>query len=142
MRSTICVLAAVLSAALLLPLGACSNGKTEGPDKAGSGKKTADGQPKDKGQQKDKGEKKAEKDKPERPPSETLTILCGGSFRVPAEALVAKYAEAGGSAELSFGQSEDHFPHVELQDAGDIFISHTPFMEKTKEAIFALKQVE
>jgi len=66
---------------------------------------------------------------------EKLTILCGGSFRPPMEELVAAYEkETGEDVELSFGQSEDHWPHVEMHESGDVFVSHTPFMQKTKDA--------
>lgn len=68
-------------------------------------------------------------------PSAELTILCGGSFREPIERLVALYEEkTGGKAVLSFGQSEDHLPKVKMKAAGDLFVSHDPYVQYTEDA--------
>jgi molybdate transport system substrate-binding protein len=63
-----------------------------------------------------------------------LVILCGTSFRSPSEKLVELFKQATGhEAVLSFGGSEDLLPQVRLKAAGDLFITHDPFMDKTKE---------
>jgi len=64
-----------------------------------------------------------------------LQILCGGSFRPPMERLAELFEQQSGhSVELVFGQSEDHLPHVKLKAAGDVFVSHDPYMEYTEQA--------
>ena len=68
-------------------------------------------------------------------PEAQLTILCGGSFKEPAEKLVEEFENATGiDVDLSFGQSEDHLPHVKARKVGDLFISHSPYMEYTEDA--------
>ncbi len=60
---------------------------------------------------------------------QALQILCGGSFQPPMEKLVEKFeAETGHRAELVIGQSEDHLPKVKTKAAGDVFVSHDPYM--------------
>jgi len=72
-----------------------------------------------------------------------IEILCGGSFRLPMEKLVKLYEEqADGRAVLVFGGSEDHLPKVKLQAVGDVFVSHTPYMQYTKDAGAMLREVE
>ena len=69
------------------------------------------------------------------PPPAKLTILCGGSFRPPLEALASKFHESSGiEAELSFGQSEDLLPQIKVGKVGDIFVTHDPYLEYTKDA--------
>lgn len=64
-----------------------------------------------------------------------LTVLCGGSFKEPAEKLVGTFEEETGiDVEISFGQSEDHLPHVKAHKVGDIFVSHSPYMKYTEDA--------
>ena len=64
-----------------------------------------------------------------------LTVLCGGSFKEPAEKLVGTFEEETGiDAEISFGQCEDHLPHINAHDVGDIYIAHTPYMKYTEDA--------
>jgi len=71
-----------------------------------------------------------------------LTILCGGSFKKPAEKLVEAFEqETGVDVEISFGQSEDHLPHVKAQRVGDVFISHSPYMKYTEDAQSASRWV-
>lgn len=66
---------------------------------------------------------------------EELEILCGSSFRPPMERLVEMYhGETGRRPMMSFGGSEDHLPHVKTKAAGDVYVSHTPYMQYTKEA--------
>ena len=74
---------------------------------------------------------------------EELEILCGSSFRPPMEKLVEMYArETGHRPVMSFGGSEDHLPHVKTKAAGDVYVSHTPFMQYTKEAGALQRQIE
>lgn len=74
--------------------------------------------------------------------STPLTILCGSSFRPPMEKLTAMYEEeTGGKTELSFGGSEDHLPNVKAKLAGDIYVSHSPFQQYTREADALLREV-
>jgi molybdate transport system substrate-binding protein len=64
-----------------------------------------------------------------------LTVLCGGSFRPPMEALVRAFEEQTGiPVELSFGQSEDLLPVVKLRKEGDVFVSHDPYLDYVDEA--------
>ncbi len=52
-----------------------------------------------------------------------LTVLCGGSFRDPAEELAMAFEdETGVHVEIAFGGCEDHLPHVRAHDVGDIYI--------------------
>lgn len=77
------------------------------------------------------------------PPDEPITILCGSSFRPPMEKLTAMYEkETGGRPELSFGGSEDHLPNVEAKAAGDVYVTHSPFQQYTREAEALLREVE
>lgn len=67
--------------------------------------------------------------------SAQLTILCGGSFKEPVERLAEAFErETGLDVEISFGQSEDHLPHVKAHKIGDIFVTHSPYMEYTEDA--------
>jgi len=71
-----------------------------------------------------------------------LLILCGSSFRRPMEKLVEMYQEeTGKELALSFGGSEDHWPHVELKAKGDFYVTHSPFMQKTADADSLLREV-
>ena len=72
-----------------------------------------------------------------------LTILCGSSFRYPAEKLIGMFEEESGvDAEISFGGSEDHLPHVQAHEAGDIYIAHTPYMKYTEDAQASTRWVQ
>ncbi len=72
-----------------------------------------------------------------------LTVLCGGSFRPPMERLASLFEEETGVAvELSFGQSEDLLPIVKIGKEGDIFVTHDPYMDYTKEANALLDAVQ
>jgi molybdate transport system substrate-binding protein len=72
-----------------------------------------------------------------------LTILCGSSFRPPMEKLAEMFEkETGGKTELSFGGSEDHLPNVKAKIAGDVYVSHSPFQQYTREADAMLRDVE
>ena len=72
---------------------------------------------------------------PKKAPDKPLTVLCGGSFRPPLEELVETYrTEKKALIEVSFGQSEDLLPQVKLGSAGDVFVTHDPFLDYTKEA--------
>ncbi len=75
--------------------------------------------------------------------SETqLTVLCGSSFRYPAEKLIEMFEkETDIDLEVSFGGSEDHLPHVQEHAAGDIYITHSPYMEYTEEAQAATRWI-
>ena len=71
-----------------------------------------------------------------------LTVLCGGSFRDPAEELAIAFEdETGVRVEIAFGGCEDHLPHVRAHDVGDIYIAHTPYMEYTEDAGASLRWV-
>ncbi len=77
------------------------------------------------------------------PADQVLQILCGGSFQPPVEKLVEMFeAETGHQAELVLGQSEDHLPRVKMEAAGDVFISHDPYMEYTEQAGAMLRWVQ
>lgn len=98
----------ILSCALVFPVVGCQTGSQEEP-----------GQP------------------AQQSPDEELVILCGSSFRAPMEQLVADYEESKGGekqAVLMFGGSEDHLPKVKLNEGGDLFVTHSPYMRYTEEA--------
>jgi len=64
-----------------------------------------------------------------------LVILVGNSFIPPTEQLIAEFTEKTGvSATYTTGGSEDLLPHVKAQQRGDIFITHDPYLDYTKEA--------
>jgi len=64
-----------------------------------------------------------------------LTLLCGGSFKYPVEELVKAFKkETEIDVEISFGQCEDHLPHIKAHDVGDIYVAHTPYMKYTEDA--------
>lgn len=66
---------------------------------------------------------------------EELIILCGNSFIPPTEQLIAEFTEKTGiKATYTTGGSEDLLPHVKAKNAGDIFISHDPYLDYTKKA--------
>jgi molybdate transport system substrate-binding protein len=64
-----------------------------------------------------------------------LVVLCGGSFIPPTEALLAEFkARSGMEAVFTTGGSEDLLPNVKAKSIGDIFITHDPYLDYTKEA--------
>jgi molybdate transport system substrate-binding protein len=64
-----------------------------------------------------------------------ILVLCGGSFRPPMEKLAAAFEkETGVKVTLSFGQSEDLLPQVKIGKSGDIFVTHDPYLDYTREA--------
>lgn len=82
------------------------------------------------------GCKKEKSDAPEE-----LLVLCGGSFRPPMEEIAAGFEkETGVKVRLSFGQSEDLLPQVKIGRAGDVFVTHDPFLDYTKEAGALLRE--
>ena len=77
------------------------------------------------------------------PAGEPITILCGSSFRPPMEKLTEMYEkETGRRTELSFGGSEDHLPNVKSKAAGDVYVTHSPYQQYTREADALLREVE
>ena len=73
---------------------------------------------------------------------EEITVLCGGSFRPPMEKLAGLFEERTGiTATLSFGQCEDHLPHVRMHAEGDVFVAHDPYMKYVKDAGAMLRYV-
>lgn len=74
---------------------------------------------------------------------EPITILCGTSFRPPMEELTEMYQqETGRTTELSFGGSEDHLPNVKAKVAGDVYVTHSPYQQYTREADALLREVQ
>lgn len=72
-----------------------------------------------------------------------LTILCGGSFRPPVEELAKAFEERTGiRVELSFGQSEDLLPTVKVGRVGDLFVTHDPYRDYTRDAGALLDDVQ
>ncbi len=71
-----------------------------------------------------------------------VEVLCGTSFKAPMEKLVEMYrSETGENVVLVFGGSEDHLPRVELKAAGDVFVTHAPYMKRTERAGSLLREV-
>ena len=64
-----------------------------------------------------------------------LMVLCGSSFIEPMEKLCAEFAaETGIKTATSVGGSEDLLPHVKLRAKGDIYVTHDPFLDLTRDA--------
>ncbi len=75
--------------------------------------------------------------------NDEMLILCGSSFRPPMEKLVEQFQqETGIGVSLSFGGSEDHLPNVKAKLVGDVYVSHTPYMQYTRDADAMLREVE
>jgi molybdate transport system substrate-binding protein len=59
------------------------------------------------------------------------------------ERIVERYEAATGQrALLVFGGSEDHLPKVKLKASGDIYVTHTPYMQYTRDGGALLRQVD
>ncbi len=64
-----------------------------------------------------------------------LVILVGNSFIPPTEQLLAEFtAKTGIKASYTTGGSEDLLPHVKAKQQGDIFITHDPYLDYTRDA--------
>ena len=74
--------------------------------------------------------------KKETPPKTTeLMILCGSSFVPPTEQLCSEFeAQTGIQIVHTVGGSEDLLPHVKAGIKGDIFITHDPYLDYTRDA--------
>jgi molybdate transport system substrate-binding protein len=58
------------------------------------------------------------------------------------EELVAQYEEETGKrAVLVIGGSEDHLPKVKLKQHGDLFVTHSPYQQYTKDADALAREV-
>ncbi len=69
-------------------------------------------------------------------------ILCGSSFGPPMEELAKMFEEETAvPMVISYGGSEDLLPHVKDHIKGDVFVSHDPYMDYTKEADAMLRWV-
>jgi molybdate transport system substrate-binding protein len=68
-------------------------------------------------------------------PGAEILILCGSSFRPPVEKLKSLYEGASQDRlVLSFGGSEDLLPQVKMKMAGDVFVTHDPYIDETRQA--------
>jgi molybdate transport system substrate-binding protein len=64
-----------------------------------------------------------------------LVILCGSSFVPPTEQLCSEFkAQSGIETVYTVGGSEDLLPHVKAGIKGDIFITHDPYLDYTRDA--------
>ena len=71
-----------------------------------------------------------------------IHVLCGSSFRPPMEQLAAAFEkETGTRVLLDFGGSEDHLPKVKLKSTGDVYVTHTPYQQYTRDADALLREV-
>jgi molybdate transport system substrate-binding protein len=76
-------------------------------------------------------------------PSDEIVVLCGTSFGPPVEKLAKQYEEATGrKVTLSMGGSEDLLPQVKMHAAGDLFVTHDPYMDHTAKAGAMLRWVQ
>jgi molybdate transport system substrate-binding protein len=76
-------------------------------------------------------------------PADEIMILCGTSFAAPVEALARQYeAATGRKVTLSMGGSEDLLPQVKTHAAGDLFVTHDPYMAETERAGAMLRWVQ
>ncbi len=72
-----------------------------------------------------------------------ILVLCGASFRPPMEKIAEAFEkQTGVEVLLSFGQSEDLLPQVKIGKTGDVFVTHDPYLDYTKEAGALLRGVE
>jgi molybdate transport system substrate-binding protein len=75
----------------------------------------------------------SKKEAQNKPPE--LVLLCGSSFVPPAEQLCSEFkAQTNVEIVSTVGGSEDLLPHVKARAKGDIFITHDPFMDYTRDA--------
>ena len=73
------------------------------------------------------------KETPENP--KELVLLCGNSFVPPVEQLCSEFkAQTGIEIVTTIGGSEDLLPHVKAHIKGDIFITHDPYLDYTRDA--------
>jgi molybdate transport system substrate-binding protein len=64
-----------------------------------------------------------------------LVLLCGDSFFPPAKQLCSEFeAKTGIEIVSTVAGSENLLPHVKARDKGDIFITHDPYMDYTRDA--------
>jgi molybdate transport system substrate-binding protein len=64
-----------------------------------------------------------------------LVILCGSSFVPPTEQLCSEFkARTGVEIITTVGGSEDLLPHIKARVKGDIFITHDPYLDYTRDA--------
>ena len=64
-----------------------------------------------------------------------LTVLCGSSFVKPMEKLCAEFTEKTGIQTVtSVGGSEDLLPLVKVGEKGDIYVTHDPYLDYTRDA--------
>jgi len=64
-----------------------------------------------------------------------LVLLCGNSFVPPVEQLCSEFkAQTGIEIVTTVGGSEDLLPHVKAHIKGDIFITHDPYLDYTRDA--------
>jgi molybdate transport system substrate-binding protein len=76
-------------------------------------------------------------------PADEIMILCGTSFAAPVEALARQYeAATGRKVTLSMGGSEDLLPQVKMHAAGDLFVTHDPYMAETENSGAMLRWVQ
>ncbi|HUV65820.1 MAG TPA: substrate-binding domain-containing protein [Sedimentisphaerales bacterium] len=72
-----------------------------------------------------------------------LVVLCGSSFVPPVEQLCSEFkAQAGVEMVTTVGGSEDLLPHVKARMKGDIFITHDPYLDYTRDANALADHVE
>ncbi len=76
-------------------------------------------------------------------PGDEIVVLCGTSFGPPVEKLARQYEDATGrKVTLSMGGSEELLPQVKTHAAGDLFVTHDPFMDETEKAGAMLRWVQ
>lgn len=64
-----------------------------------------------------------------------LMVLCGSSFVPPTEQLCSEFkALTGIEIITTVGGSEDLLPHIKAHLKGDIFITHDPYLDYTRDA--------
>ena len=74
--------------------------------------------------------------------SEELLILSGNSFGPPVEKLAKMFEKKTGiKSAISYGGSEDLLPQVKIGKTGDVFITHTPYMQYAKDANAMLRWI-
>lgn len=73
--------------------------------------------------------------KEEQGESGELMVLCGSSFVDPMKKLCSEFTtETGIKTQFSEGGSEDLLPHVKLHAKGDVYVTHDPYLDYTRDA--------
>jgi molybdate transport system substrate-binding protein len=76
-------------------------------------------------------------------PANELVVLCGSSFPLPMDELIAEFTQTTGiKVVITVAGSEDFLPLVQTAEKGDVLVTHDPFLDHVKEAGKYFDQVD